>query len=70
MTPEEMANPENQINENDDRRALDRIQYMLRDPEWGVGMLEDIAGILVESGREMGDILDEDGDPISTWGRH
>lgn len=56
--------------EEKDTRALDAIQDMLRDPEWGVGMLEDIAELVGATGREMGAVLDEDGDPISTWGRH
>jgi len=36
-----------------DKNALDRIAEMLRDPDWGVGMLEDIADIVRETGREI-----------------
>lgn len=36
-----------------DTAALDRIAHMLRDPEWGVGMLEDIAGIVARTGRSI-----------------
>ena len=50
----------------DDAAALDRIQETLRDPEWGVGMLEDIAGIVTRTGRVVEDY--PDGRP--TWGRH
>lgn len=51
---------------SDDAAALDRIQHMLRDPEWGVGMLEDIAEIVTGTGREVKNLP---GDP-PTWGRH
>lgn len=44
--------------------ALDRIAYMLRDPDWGVGMLEDIAELVVATGRD----VEGDGEP--TWDRH
>jgi hypothetical protein len=44
--------------------ALDRIATMLQDPEWGSGMLEDIAEEVQRTGRS----LDGDGDP--TWDRH
>ena len=47
-----------------DPRALDAIARMLRDPEWGAGMLEDIADIVAATGRD----LDGDGSP--TWDRH
>lgn len=36
-----------------DRSALDAIADMLRDPEWGVGMLEDIAEITGATGRSI-----------------
>lgn len=53
-----------------DAGALNRIQRILRDPEWGSGMLEDIGEIIVATGRSIDDLLDEEGEPISTWGRH
>ena len=49
-----------------DRAALDRIQHMLRDPEWGVGMLEDIADIIRGTGREVENLPDDE----PTWDRH
>ena len=36
-----------------DRKALDRIAWILATPEWSVGMLGDIAEIVVESGHEV-----------------
>lgn len=51
---------------NLDRAALDAITEMLRDPEWGVGMLEDIADLVRETGRSIADYPDG----RSTWGRH
>jgi hypothetical protein len=56
--------------EEKDIRALDAIQYMLRDPEWGSGMLEDIADLVRATGRKVEDIEDEDGEPVQTWDRH
>ena len=47
-----------------DAAGLDQIADILRDPEWGVGMLEDIAAIVDETGR------DTEGDGRSTWHRH
>lgn len=35
-----------------DEAALDRINLILSDPEWGVGMLEDIHDIVRSTGRE------------------
>lgn len=49
-----------------DARALDLIQEMLRDPEWGVGMLEDIAEIVTATGRRVENYPDD----RSTWERH
>lgn len=49
-----------------DADACERIAEMLRDPEWGVGMLEDIADIIRETGRSVEDYPDG----RSTWGRH
>jgi hypothetical protein len=36
-----------------DRHTLDAIAHMLRDPEWGVGMLEDIADLVSRTGRSI-----------------
>jgi hypothetical protein len=49
-----------------DPAALEGIQEMLRDPEWGVGMLEDIAELVQATGRTTEDY--DDG--RSTWPRH
>ena len=35
-----------------DRKALDRIAWILATPEWSVGMLEDIAEIVEKAGHE------------------
>ena len=48
-----------------DAVALDRIAGILRDPEWGVGMLEDIAEAVVSSGRSL-----ENPTAASSWTRH
>lgn len=53
-----------------DSPALDRIAYMLRDPDWGVGMLEDIADIIRSTGRSLRTEISSDGTPVSTWERH
>ena len=42
------------------------IAEWLRDPEWGVGMLEDIAEAVVATGRDIQNYPDE----RPTWGRH
>jgi len=47
-----------------DAAALDAIAKMLRDPEWGVGMLEDIADIVSRTDRDIAG----NGEP--TWDRH
>jgi hypothetical protein len=56
-----------------DDAALDLIAHWLRDPDWGVGMLEDIAAVVATTGRELASITDPD-DPTSpgrsTWPRH
>jgi hypothetical protein len=49
-----------------DMAALDQIAEILRDPEWGAGMLEDIAQIINATGRVTEDYAD--GRP--TWLRH
>ena len=49
-----------------DRRALDDIAEMLRDPEWGVGMLEDIAELITSTGRKTENYPDN----RPTWARH
>ncbi|MCL4423103.1 MAG: hypothetical protein M1115_08065 [Actinobacteria bacterium] len=48
-----------------DGAALDQIAHILCDPEWGVGMLEDIAHILTQSGRSL-----ENRSSERTWERH
>lgn len=48
-----------------DQYALDAITHILRDPDWGVGMLEDIAEIVTNTGRSLDNPTDE-----PTWGRH
>jgi hypothetical protein len=53
-----------------DAAALDEIAYMLRDPAWGVGMLEDIAEIVKATGRDLSEIIGEDGEAVPTWDRH
>lgn len=47
-----------------DAIALDRINHILSDPEWGVGMLEDICAIVRGTGR----VDVSEGRP--TWDRH
>jgi hypothetical protein len=47
-----------------DARALDAIAEILRDPDWAAGMLEDIAAIVGDTGRDVG------GDGTPTWDRH
>jgi hypothetical protein len=48
-----------------DQAALDVIADILRDPEWAVGMLEDIAEIVTTTGRNL-----ENPSGSSTWERH
>ena len=50
----------------EDAPALDDIAEMLRDPDWGVGMLEDIAAIVSQTGRPTDSYPDES----ATWSRH
>ena len=56
-----------------DTAALNAIQWMLRDPDWGVGMLEDIAELVRRTGRDVANLPDPD-DPaaegLATWARH
>ena len=47
-----------------DRAALDAIAHLLRDPRWGVAMLEDIAELVARTGRDLS------GDGAATWARH
>jgi hypothetical protein len=49
----------------DDAVVLDAIAHMLRDPDWGVGMLEDIAGLVADTGRSLDSPSEE-----PTWDRH
>lgn len=55
---------------DEDAKALDEIQYMLRHPEWGSGMLEDISQIIERTGRPTDTEYDDEGLPISTWDHH
>jgi hypothetical protein len=50
----------------DDAEALDAIQHMLRDPQWGVAMLEDIAAQVRETGRSTENLPGDE----PTWDRH
>lgn len=50
----------------EDAAALGQIQHILRDPEWGAGMLEDIAEILQRTGRGTDNLPDDE----PTWNRH
>ena len=56
-----------------DDAALDLIAHWLRDPEWGVGMLEDVAEVVAATGRDIAHQPDPE-DPTSpglaTWPRH
>lgn len=45
--------------------ALDEIALMLRDPDWGPGMLEDIAELVTATGRDL-----SNPDETPTWDRH
>jgi hypothetical protein len=45
-----------------DKTALDKINYMLSEPDWGVGMLEDICAIVRRTGRTEV--------PGASWDRH
>jgi hypothetical protein len=45
--------------------GLDAIARILGDPQWGVGMLEDIAAIVAGTGRNL-----EGPNEDSTWERH
>jgi hypothetical protein len=49
-----------------DAAALNGIAEMLRDPDWGAGMLEDIGELVTATGRSIEDY--PDGRP--TWDRH
>jgi hypothetical protein len=49
-----------------DGRVLTQIAEWLRNPEWAVGMLEDIAAEVHKTGRFTHDYPDR----RSTWGRH
>lgn len=49
-----------------DKLALDDIAEMLRDPDWGSGMLEDIADLVRRTGRTVENYPDD----RATWERH
>jgi predicted RNA-binding Zn-ribbon protein involved in translation (DUF1610 family) len=46
------------------RAALDAIAQLLRDPRWGLAMLEDIGELVTRTGRDL------TGDGSTTWHRH
>lgn len=48
-----------------DHIAVDLIADMLLDPDWGVGMLEDIEIIVAATGRDRGNPFG-----VPTWDRH
>lgn len=48
-----------------DAQAVDTVAEMLRDPDWGVGMLEDIADVCTRAGRDLSNPNEE-----PTWDRH
>jgi hypothetical protein len=47
-----------------DDQALDVIARWMQDPDWGVGMLEDICDVVARTGRDV------EGDGQPTWDRH
>jgi len=49
-----------------DEAALNYIAHMLRDPDWGVGMLEDIAELIERTGRTVDNLPGDE----PTWERH
>ncbi len=49
-----------------DAQALDAIAHILRDPDWGVGMLEDFAELVQRAGRDTANLPGDE----PTWGRH
>jgi len=49
-----------------DAQALDEIAHILRDPDWGVGMLEDFAELVQRAGRDTANLPGDE----PTWGRH
>lgn len=60
-----MPEPDPSLSRMPDAQALDAIAHMLRHPEWAVGMLEDIAELVAETGRDLA------GDhETPTWDRH
>lgn len=52
-----------------DAEALNQIATMLQDPDWGVGMLEDIAAIVDRAGYSV-DTQYVNGEAVRTWDRH
>jgi hypothetical protein len=52
-----------------DDQALDAIAWILTDPEWAPGMLEDIGNIVAATGREIATVT-VDGEAVRTWDRH
>jgi len=66
LNKEQLAAKSNGYPPSTDTQAIETIAEMLRDPEWGVGMLEDIADIVRSTGRSVEDYPDG----RQTWGRH
>lgn len=66
ITPATMPRPEAPGRELTDAVVLDRIAEMLRDPDWGSGMLEDIWDLVTKTGRS----IESYPDGRSTWNRH
>jgi len=58
-----MSDTETEARSMTDGAALDAIAHMLSDPDWGVGMLEDIEELVNRTGRGT-----EGDEP--TWDRH
>ena len=58
--------PRHSVRTESDADALDRIAHILRDPEWGVGMLEDIGEIVTGTGRSIDNLPGD----VPTWDRH
>lgn len=66
ITPATMPRPGTPGRELADAAALDRIAEMLRDPDWGAGMFEDISGLVTQTGRSTETCSDD----RPTWDRH
>jgi hypothetical protein len=65
ITPAAMPSGPRPDRQLTDAAGLDAIQHMLCDPDWGVGMLEDIAAIIIRTGRGLANPSNQ-----PTWARH